>query len=149
MIYRSRHFKIHEVVCPHVLAGFSETQAWSFFDERLLMTVDFLGDQLGIIYANNYFWGGNKDERGIRCILCSEVISKSRKNKLYCSAHIRAQALDFVVKKMASDKVGLWIMSNYLVFPFPIRIEKNRIGYTHLDVCNQGTNKVELFIPKT
>ena len=119
------------------------------------MTMDFLRDQFDVpIYVNNYDMPeatriklGLKlfDERGGRCIQCDEVKKAIKAGRVYCSAHIRFQAMDFNVHGMTSGKVNLWIMTNYLVLPFPVRLEKNTSGWTHLDVCNTGTNKVETF----
>ena len=156
MIYKPRHFSLEEVVCPHVFNAFG-SRAWSFFDERILMTMDYLRDQFGVpIYVNNYDMPkairvklglGLYDERGYRCIQCDLVKKAIKEGRLYCSAHMRAQAFDFNVFGMASGKVNLWIVTNYLILPFPVRIEKNTSGWTHIDVCNTGTNKVELFNP--
>jgi len=156
MVYRTRHFTLPELVCPHVLDAYG-SRAWAWFDERLLMTIDFLRDQLNVpIYGNNYDMPAETrvklglqlyDERGCRCIMCSIVQKAIKNKKIYCSAHIRFQAFDFNVFGMASDKVTLWLLTNYQILPFPIRVEKNRIGWTHIDLCNTGTNKVELFIP--
>jgi hypothetical protein len=156
MIYKPRNFILSELICPHVLNTFG-SRAWSFFDERLLMTMDFLRDQWNApVYVNNYDMLKETreklglplfDERGCRCIQCDIVKKAIRDGKIYCSAHIRFQACDFNVFKMTSDKVTLWLLSNYQMLPFPIRIEKNTKGWTHIDMSNTGTNKVELFIP--
>jgi hypothetical protein len=156
MIYKPRNFTLAELVCPHVLETFG-SRAWSFFDERLLMTLDFLRDKWGVpVYVNNYDMPEETrerlglplfDERGCRCIQCSLVKEAIKDRRVYCSAHIRFQAADFNVHKMPSDKVTLWLLTNYLILPFPIRVEKNRKGWTHIDTANTGTNKVELFIP--
>jgi len=156
MIYKPRHFSLEEMVCPHVLDVFG-SRSWSFFDERILMIMDFLRDQFRQpIYVNNYDMpeqtriklGMNLyDERGGRCIQCDLVKKAIKEGRLYCSAHIRFQACDFNVFKMTPDKVSLWLVSNYQILPFPIRVEKGTKGWTHIDVCNGGTNKVELFNP--
>ena len=156
MIYKVRHFTLPEIVCQHVLDAYG-SRAWYWWDERLWMTMDFLRDQFGVpIYGNNYDMPIETREklglslftqRGCRCTLCELVKKAVKDGEIYCSAHIRFQAFDFNVHNMSSDKVTLWLLSNYQILPFPIRVEKNTKGWTHLDVCNTGTNKVELFIP--
>ena len=155
-MYKPRNFVIQELVCPHVFGRFGE-RAWPFFDERLLMTLDFLRDKWNApIYANNYDMTqaarqrlglGLYDERGCRCIKCDLVKKAITEDRLYCSAHMRFQACDFNVTGMSPEKVTLWLVTNYVLLPFPIRVEKNTKGWTHIDVSNTGKNKVELFNP--
>ena len=154
MIYKPRHFTLQELVCQHVFDAHG-SRAWSFFDERLLMTMDFLRDKWNSpIYVNNWDMPeetrerlglGLYDERGGRCVQCDLVKKAAKSGRVYCSAHIRFQACDFNVHKLTPDKVSLWLLQNYQLLPFPIRLEKNTKGWTHLDMSNTGTNKVELF----
>lgn len=155
MIYKPRHFALDELACPHVFKKYGQV-AWSFFDERILMVLDFIRDQLGPVYVNNYDLTPELrkkaglplfDERGIRCLHCDIVKSAIKKDVLYYSAHMRAQAFDFNVAGKTYDKVNLWVIDNAARLPFPIRLEKNTRGWTHIDVCNSGKSpyKVELF----
>jgi hypothetical protein len=156
MLYKPKYFALQELVCPHVFNAFG-VRAWSFFDERLLMTMDFLRDQWGVpIYVNNWDMPAATrkrlglplfDERGGRCIQCDLVKKACTEGRVYCSSHIRFQASDFTVQNMTSSKVSLWLVSNYALLPFPIRVEKGTKGWTHIDMCNTGANKVELFNP--
>jgi len=156
MIYRCRHFVLSEIVCPHVLDTWGSL-AWSWADERLTMTMDFLRDQLDApIYINNYDMPEETrlklglelfDERGLRCIQCDIVKKAIKAGKVYCSGHLRFQASDFNVHGMTPEKVRYWLTANSVLLPFPIRIEKGTSGWTHIDTANTGTNKVELFIP--
>ena len=156
MLYRPRHFVLQELVCPHVYDAFG-SRAFSFFDERILMTLDFLRDYWNLpIYVNNWDMAEETrkklvlplfDKRGGRCVQCDTVKKASKEGRVYCSAHIRFQACDFNVSKMSSNKVSLWLVSNYVLLPFPIRVEKNTSGWTHIDTANTGTDKVELFNP--
>jgi hypothetical protein len=148
MIYHTRHFKIHEIVCQHVFKKYSEQQLWSYFDERLLITIDFLGDQFGTAYANNWFWGGDKSQRGYRCNLCQLIRESTDAGQTNCSAHARAQAADLIFKNFTATQIRLWIGKNYQLLPFPIRVERN-VDWLHIGVDNWGTNKVEYFIKKT
>ena len=144
MIYKCRHFLLQELVCQHIYNAFGE-QAWSFFDDRILQTIDMLRDQLGPIYVNNWDQGGKYDERGYRCIQCSIVKDAITHGVLYASAHTRAQAVDFTAKDMNVIQVRQWIIGNPSVLPYSIRLEKNAPTWNHLDVCNRGRDKVELF----
>lgn len=145
MIYTARHFILEELTCPHIFGKYG-VQAWSFLDDRLLQTMDLLRDQFGKpIIINDWHNGGHYDERGYRCIQCSIVKDAIKNNILYASAHTRAQGVDFNVVGMTVVEVRQWIIGNPSKLPYPIRLEKNAPTWNHLDVCNRGRNKVELF----
>jgi hypothetical protein len=138
-MYKPRHFQLWELVCPHVFNKYGE-QAWTFLDPRLLLVDDFLADQLGSIIINNWHEGGEFSQRGLRCVLCQLVKDAIKAGTIYESAHLRGQANDLNVVGKTYDKVNLWIMTNPLNIPYPIRIERNTKGWTHIDVCNDGKN---------
>jgi len=145
MIYKCRHFILQEIVCQHIYNAFGD-QAWSFFDDRILHTLDYLRDIWNKpIYVNNWDTGGKFDERGYRCIKCSIVQDAIKHDVLYASAHTRAQAVDFTVEGMNVIQVRQWLIGNPSLLPYPIRLEKNAPTWNHLDVCNRGRDKVELF----
>lgn len=147
MIYKPRHFRIEELVCPHAHDVYKESLLWAFFDERLLMTIDFIRDQLGPVTVNDWHVRqGGFTQRGLRCIRCAIVKKAIKEGRMYFSAHMRGQAVDFNVRGVDPATVQLFVLQHYQIFPFPIRLEKNTRTWTHLDVCNTGTNKVELFI---
>ena len=143
MIYRPRNFSTSELVCPEVFKAYGEI-ALSFFDERLVMTLDLLRDQLGPIYVNNWDSGGSFTQRGFRCIQCSLVKDAIRNNVLYCSAHMRGQAADFDVKDMNATQVRSWILKNQIKLPFPVRIERNT-NWVHVDTSVTDGGKVIMF----
>jgi len=154
MIYKPRHFALQELVCPHVFNMFGET-AWQFFDDKLLMTLDLLRDQLGPIYVNNWDMSEEQrkqtkvplyDERGFRCIHCSLVREAIKKDRLYVSPHMLGQGADFDVKDKNSSQVRLWIANNFVLLPFPVRLEKN-VSWVHLDIRDAGKGKVYMFNP--
>jgi hypothetical protein len=142
-MYKPRHFSIEELVCLQVYEKFGET-AWSFFDDKLLQTLDLLRDQLGPIYINNWDSGGQFDQRGFRCLHCQLVMDAIKKGTLYCSAHMTGQAADFDVKDMSAAQVRLWILQNDIKLPYPVRLEKST-NWVHIDIRDSGQNKVSLF----
>ena len=144
MIYRPRHFDIKELVCPDVYKKFGQI-AWQFFDDKMLMTLDLLRDQLSPIYVNNWDINGQFDERGFRCIQCSLVKKAIKDKRLYVSPHMTGQGVDFDVEGMSAGEVRIWILSNQIKLGFPIRIEKN-VTWVHLD-SRDGGQKVTLINP--
>jgi hypothetical protein len=143
MNYKSCHFTLQELVCPHVFNAYG-LMAWSFFDDKLLQTMDLIGDQIGAIYINNWHLGGEFDERGFRCIQCSIVRQHIKEGMLYVSAHMTGQAVDFTLKNMSATEFRLWATKNYQLLPYPIRIEKS-VPWVHLDTRDEGKGKVYLF----
>jgi hypothetical protein len=144
MIYKPRHFDLKELVCPDIYAKFGQI-AWQFFDDKMLMTLDLLRDQLGPIYVNNWDIKGEFDERGFRCIQCSLVKKAIKDKRLYVSPHMTGQGVDFDVEGMSAGEVRIWILSNQIKLGFPIRLEKN-VSWVHLDTRDAG-HKVTLISP--
>ena len=144
MIYRPRHFILEELVCPHVFEQFKEI-AWQFFDDKILMTIDLLRDQLGPVYINNWDIGGKFTQRGLRCTKCELVRKAVEENRVYVSPHITGQGMDLIVKNMTAAQVRLWIARNPIKMPFPVRLEKG-VTWVHIDSRDAG-QKVYLFNP--
>jgi hypothetical protein len=144
MIYKPRHFDLKELVCPDIYAKFGQI-AWQFFDDKMLMTLDLIRDQLGPIYVNNWDINGEFDERGFRCIQCSLVKKAIKDKRLYVSPHMTGQGVDFDVKGMTAAQVRIWILSNEIKIGFPIRLEKNT-AWVHLDTRDAG-RKITLINP--
>lgn len=135
------YFDIQELVCKDVYERFGE-KAWDFFDPRLLSVLLFIRRNLGKpIYVNNWKIGGNLQQRGYRCNLCEIV---KNKKSLYCSAHMRGQAVDFTVKGCTAEYVRQWLMNNDYRLPYNIRLEAD-VTWVHLDVCNNSEDKVIIF----
>jgi hypothetical protein len=142
-MYKPRHFSLKELVCPHVYNRFGET-AWQFFDDKMLMTIDLLRDQLGAIYVNNWDIDGLFTQRGFRCLQCALVQDAIKESRLYVSPHMTGQGVDFDVESMTAAKVRLWLVGNQVKLPYPIRLEKN-VSWVHLDSRDAGKGKVFLF----
>jgi len=65
MIYRPRHFALHELVYPELLEARGDA-AWEQLDAESLAGLDALRDCFGRIIVNNYYWGGPYRESGLR-----------------------------------------------------------------------------------
>jgi hypothetical protein len=141
------YFQLEELVCRHVYNKFSYF-AWSFFDDRLLLTIDILRRKLDKpIYVNNWKDGGNFDERGFRCNQCDLVKKKTDQGIIYCSPHMRGVAVDFDVEGMTAEEVRQWIIKNKMVLPVAIRME-NKVNWVHLDIAPVPTlERITLFDP--
>jgi hypothetical protein len=122
-------------------------------DDKLLMTIDLLRDQLGPIYGNNYSMTVEErkklgiplfDERGFRCIQCDLVKKAIKDGILYVSPHMTGQGFDGDVKGKTAAQVRLWIVANEIKLPYPVRLEK-AVTWLHIDTRDAGQGKVFLF----
>ena len=136
-----RYFELHELVCPDVFNAFGET-AWTFFDARLLITINNLRQRLNrAIHINNWHEGGELSQRGFRCNQCSLVKNASG---IYVSAHMTGQAVDFDVDGCVAEEVRQYIIKNKNLWPYPIRLESD-VSWVHLDTRGSDIQKVTLF----
>ena len=126
------NFDIRELVCPHCYKKFGEG-SWQFLSTELLSTLYKLRYEIfqQPIIINNWHKGGKYDERGLRCNMCPLV--RARKS-VYLSAHCLGMAIDFNVGKLRSEEVFPVLKYNAHRFDYPIRVEKDTNGWTHIDV---------------
>lgn len=143
MALKAKHFELHEFVCDHILYKYSST-AWQFIDPRLIITMDWIREETGRkIFVNNYAWGGNQKQSGVRCNLCGLQLARALNAELYMSAHPQGQACDFTIRSMSAIEARKWITEHEKELPYPIRLEK-KVDWVHLDVRDTG-QKIYLF----
>ncbi len=144
-MYKPKHFIIQEFVSPAVYRRYGET-AWQFLDPRLLVFMDWLREKLGKkITINNWHWGGEFTQRGLRENLSEIVKTKTDKSVLYLSGHVFGQAADFDVEGMKAGEIRAWLIENQEELPCPIRME-SMVHWNHIDVRDTG-NQVYIFQP--
>ena len=78
MLYKPLHFRLEELVCPHVFYRFGE-QCWQFLEEKNLRNIDWLrGYYNKAVFINNYwmpqFQGSDYIKELIRRIQAGEPI---------------------------------------------------------------------------
>lgn len=136
------NFDIRELVCPHCYDKFKDN-SWQFISTELLSVLYTLRYVIfkKPITINNWHKGGNFSQRGLRCNMCAEVKDK---DSIYLSAHCLGKAIDFNVKDLASDKVNIIVKDCTSQFRYPIRIEANTDGWTHVDVYQPYGSEVSL-----
>ncbi len=134
------YFCVEELVDKTVFDKYGES-AWKFIDETLIETLLILRENISRpMTINNWKWGGNFSQRGLRHNMSPLVKNKTR---LYLSAHIFGKAVDFDVQGMTAVEVREWIVKNEHLFPYKIRLERNMkgkpISWVHLDVMSDET----------
>lgn len=148
----SKYFAIYELVDKLTYERFGNS-AWQFFNTDTLHVLLIIREGIGKpIAINDWFWGGQYDERGLRTNLCPIVIAKTKANKLYLSGHVLGNAIDFKIKGMDSEVVRNWIIKNQSLFPCKIRLEHialatgKPITWVHFDTKFEDVNpKIYLF----
>ena len=146
---KSKYFKIQELVSKAVYEKYGE-KSWEFIDERLIKTLDLLREHFNApITINNYKWGGNLTQRGIRCIECRLVKERLEEGRPYASTHYTFQALDINVKGWSAKDVYEEILKNQKKFKHIKRMEN--IAYTptwtHIDNKDVGKTGIYIFNP--
>lgn len=133
---KCKYFGIKELASPVVCQRDGE-KAWRYFTPVLIDFLDWVRENLGVVYVNNWAWGGPKTQRCLRDNLCSIVRDKSRDFILYLSAHVMGNGVDFNVKGMTPNEVRSWIIGNihkfferYPQYRPKIRLESEEIAKT-------------------
>ena len=126
------NFNIKELVCKHCYDKFKDN-AWQFLSTELLSVLYTLRYVIfnKPIIINTWHKGGSFTQRGLRCNICSIVDNKTG---VYLSAHILGKAIDFNVEGLTSDEVNKVVVDNADKFEYPIRLEINTDGWSHIDV---------------
>jgi len=141
------YFDIQEFVGPRTYKRYGN-RAWRFFDLRLLETMIILREAFGKpITINNWHIGGRFSQRGLRTNVQPLVKKKTKRNKLYISAHILGKAVDFDVKGMTARQSRAFIIENIHLLPYKIRLEAG-VTWVHLDTTWEDKNpKIHIFEP--
>ncbi len=144
---KSKYFKIQELVSKQTYEKYGE-KSWIFLDERLILTLDALREYFNApITVNNWLWGGNLQQRGLRTN-CDEIVkNKTLKNSLYVSQHCLGKAVDFNVKNHTVKDVYKVILENPKAFPYIKRIENiNKTPtWVHIDIANTENENIIIF----
>lgn len=131
------YFRAEEWVCPDVFKRFGD-RSLDFIDYRVKETALVIREKMGLpMYINNWVWGGNKTQRGLRCNLCQIVRDKTNAEIVYLSPHPFGKGWDFNVKGKTAQEVRDWLKENQILLPYPIRVEL-KVNWVHIDVMEYG-----------
>ena len=138
---KSKYFKIQELVSKKVYDRYGEN-AWMFIDTKLIKVLDLLREHFNKpITVNNWLWGGNLQQRGLRANKDELVANKK---DYYISQHCLGKAVDFNVKGLSAQEVYDEILRNIEKFYLISRIEniKDTPTWVHIDVANVDKFKI-------
>lgn len=134
----SKYFKIEELVSRKVYRKYGE-KSWEFIDPTLIKVIDLVREHFNApVTINNWLWGGNLEQRGLRTNCDDIVKGKTEANTLYVSQHCLGRAVDFNVKGLSAQEVYNDILKNKEKFYLISRVEniKNTPNWCHIDVAN-------------
>ncbi|MCF2626278.1 hypothetical protein I6E17_08945 [Fusobacterium perfoetens] len=138
---RSKYFKIQELVSEAVYKKYGD-KSWEFIDTRLIKVLDLLREHFNRpITVNNWLWGGNLQQRGLRANKDELVANKK---DYYVSQHCLGKAVDFNVKGLSAQEVYKEIVDNKDKFYLISRIEniKDTPTWVHIDCANVDGFKI-------
>ena len=131
--YKPKWFELYELLPPEVytydmmVSEEARERAFAtFFDVKLLETIDVIRDIIGLpLICNTWFIDGNRKNCGFRTQQCSVGAAQSQ--------HKLGKAVDLVCAKMSAEEMRQKIEANKDKLPYPIRMEKD-VNWLHLDV---------------
>ena len=133
---RSIHFRIEELVPKELYELVKTDKLWDLIDERLIDTIDALKEKFpeGSMTINNWLWGGNRDQSGLR----------TKNSKFYSptSQHSIGKAIDCVFSDYKTEEVRQYVINNPKKFPYVKGIEKD-VSWCHFDV--RDSDRVVIF----
>lgn len=131
MIYRPKHFALHELVGPAVFAERGE-RAWELLRPGALMALDALREKFGPITVNNWKSGGQYKESGLRDFGTSTGAKYSM--------HKYGGAFDCKFKDYTPKEVAAYILAHPQEFPTLTCIENpdSTPTWLHIDDRNHG-----------
>ncbi len=147
----NKFFDIRELVSRAVYDKY-QTNAWRFFDPRLLETLLVLRRDILCIplVVNNWRSGGNIQQRGYRENTCDIVSTKTKNNAMYVSGHTLGMAVDFSSSKSDAKTMRKIIREHADKLPYPVRLEDDASAPTwvHIGVDVPHTQKAKVSVFK-
>ncbi|WP_397445966.1 hypothetical protein [Polaribacter sp. R77954] len=138
------YFDIKELVGKWTYRIHGE-RSWKFFSSEALTMLLIVRQNINRpMTINTWHIGGKFSQRGLRTNLQEIFRKRFNLGKLYLSGHVLGEAFDFDVRGMTAIEVRTWIKENSELFPFKIRLERNKngqpINWVHLDAIQETRN---------
>lgn len=141
----NKYFKIQEFVSKAVYEKYGY-KCWEFLNPKIITFINMLREDLDKpVTINDWLWGGQFQQRGLRANKDPMVIAKK---DFYLSQHCLGNALDFNVKGMTTKQVQEYIVENYDRYKEYIsRMESLESASTwiHVDCANTGKDRLIIF----
>lgn len=143
---KSKYFRIEELVSKQVYEKYKE-KCWEFIKPEIILFLDNIREfYKKPVIVNNWLYGGNLSQRGLRTN--QDPIVKE-KNSLYVSQHCLGGAVDFNVQGVSPEEVAKHIIDNqeyYRNFISRLENPKQTATWTHVDCANtEDEEKIIIF----
>ena len=142
---KSKYFKIEELVSENVYKKYKE-KAWEFIKPEIILFLDSIREFYGKpVIVNNWLYGGNLKQRGLRAN--KDEMVKSKKD-FYLSQHCLGSAVDFSIKGITPKEIVEHILENeeyYREFITRIENPEQTPTWVHVDCANTGKDKIIIF----
>lgn len=141
-MYRPNHFALHELVSQETLENNQEDILWLVFDEELLKAADWLRERYGPCTVNNWHWGGDFSQSGLR--------TKESRHYSPTSQHSKGCALDMKFRDWTAEDIRTDLAAYELSggeIPKGIRRIERGVSWLHIDCKETGQDKIYLFNP--
>ncbi len=125
-MYQPKHFTVQELV-PQSIYEQRKEKAIELIDERVLVTLDQLRETFGPCTVNDWCFGGDYSQSGLRTPEAKEYSPTSQ--------HTFGRAMDCKFKEYEAQEVRRHIVENRIIFPYITFMEEG-ISWLHFDVRN-------------
>jgi hypothetical protein len=134
---KSKHFQIQELV-PKDIYEKRGDKSWELINPKLIEMIDLLKEDFpnGTITINNWSWGGDRNESGLRTDNCDNYSPTSQ--------HSLGNAVDMIFSEYTADYIRMVVKTNPDRYPMVKGIE-TFISWVHLDCRN--SEEVKIFRP--
>lgn len=148
-MYKPENFEIYELVSQYMYERWGE-RCWSLLDERMLRGLQVYRDQFGPLVVNDWYWGGDYEQRGLRTFdfwlvdeepveYALEMYAASR------SQHKYGRAVDFHSKAYTAEEMREWTYTTPRTVYFTGIEDFNGMSWFHGDIRNQAPNTTSGF----
>lgn len=134
-MYKPKYFQPFEFVSRSVFNKRGE-KSLQLLDDRILMTADFLRERYGPITINNWYWGGDRVDSGLRTST-SNIGSD-------LSQHRFGRALDMLFQNVSVEEVREDILKNPEKYPY---VTATELGTSWLHIDCRNTTPILTFYP--
>ena len=136
-MYLPRHFQAYELVPPEIFAS-RKDKSFELIDERVLITLDTLRATFGPCTINDWYWGGEFEQSGLRTADAPQFSPTSQ--------HTFGRAMDCKFKEHPAAEIRDQVIQNRLLFPY-ITFMEDDVDWFHFDVRNG--QRIVLWSPVT
>lgn len=142
MSYRCKYFSIEELVSPAMHKEVHEEDLWNMFDPDVLKAADWLRERYGPAIINDWKWGGEFSQSGLR----------TPNSKYYSptSQHSKGCALDIKFRNWTAEDIRTDLAAYELEggkIPDGIRRIERGVTWLHIDCKETGQDKIYWFNP--